>query len=318
MSLTFGEAWRRVSLHVPLAPPTLVQHWVQTVYNRVLETRPWGMLRKQGTIATETMRTVACVTTLDSATVTAAPGTFLATDVDKQFRVSSYPLYTISAVAAGGASCTLDQQFSDTTAIGAVNAFILTAYFTAPTDFGKFLLVADPYNQRRIPFWITEEQLNILDPIRRASDPSPRMLVAYRFSLTVASAGQPVYELWPYCTAQRRYPYLYYRRPDVLVDETPFTGVFAQRPDLFTTGALAEAARWPGTAEVRNGYFNLQLSTELMKQFVQDLQYLSVQDDNMYMVDYETVNWSRWPLAGGYDTHLLRSTDADINNYWAL
>ncbi len=316
--MTFGDAWRRVKLLVPAAPPTLAQFWVQEVFNRVSEIRPWSFLRSSGVIATENQRSVACTTTLDSVTVTAAPGVFLSTDVNKQFRVAGYPIYTITTVAVAGDSCTLDSPYGDTTGLGAVGATILTAYFTAPSDFGKFLLVADPYNQRRLPFWITEEQLNLLDPIRRASDPSPRMLVSYKFSATPTTLGQVVYELWPYCTAQRRYPYLYFRRPPNLQDDDQFTGVFNTRPDLFTTGALVEAARWPGTTQEKNGYFNLQLAESLQKQFVLDMQYLSVQDDSMYMNDYETVNWSRWPLAGGYDTHLLRSTDADVNNYWSM
>ncbi len=237
-----------------------------------------------------------------------------------QLRIASFPIYTIASVTGPGDGCTLDLPYADTANIGVVSGSVLTAYFTAPSDFGRFLLIADPYNQRRLPFWITEEELNILDPIRRATDPSPRMVVSLAFSTVPTLAGQAVFEVWPYATGttQRFYPYLYFRRPDVLQDTTAFQGVFTQRADMFTTGGLLEAARWPGTATEKNGYFNLALAAQLEKQFQNDIQRLGIKDDEVYLQDASAINWARWPLAGGYDTHLLRSTDADINNYWAM
>jgi len=39
MPATFGETWRRVRLHCPLAPVHLAQDWVQRVYADICASR---------------------------------------------------------------------------------------------------------------------------------------------------------------------------------------------------------------------------------------------------------------------------------------
>src|SRR5258708_7952038 len=133
---TFEDAWRRVKLHAAAAPDGLCQYWVQQAYNRVLEMRPWAFLRKQALLNTMAARTVSCTVTINSTTVTAAGGTFLASDVGNQLRIASFPIYTIASVTGPGDGCTLDLPYADTANIRGASGSVLTAYFTAPSAFG--------------------------------------------------------------------------------------------------------------------------------------------------------------------------------------
>jgi hypothetical protein len=108
----------------------------------------------------------------------------------------------------------------------------------------------------------------------------------------------------------------YYATQDP-ADEDVLQGQLALRSYVIEKGALAHCAMYPGTAERKNPYFNLQLADRLETQFAAECQELSVRDeDTSPAEEFQRIDW-RWvqglvPM----DTHLLRSTDATLNDYF--
>jgi hypothetical protein len=210
----------------------------------------------------------------------------------------------------------LDRAYGEPSSAAAV-ALVLDAFATMPADFGSFRVIADPYNQRRLAFWITEDQLNVLDPTRMAGDTGPRVLVARAPSTYTPTLGQVQYEYWPRPTAARSYPALYNKQADTLNDTDVFTGVLADGAQVLIAGALAQAAGWPGTGDRPNPYFNATIARDKQLEFRQGIQSLSLRDDEQYPDDLATVHWERWPLADlAYNDQALRSTDATVADFY--
>lgn len=311
---TFTDAWRQVRLYVPVAPHFLVQAWVQDAWKTLARTRPWSFLRGELVLTINAARTVASVTvTQGSATVTSV-GLFLAADAGRQFRVGTFPTYTIQTFT-DASTIVLDRVYGEDTATGA--ASIYDGYAVMPADFGSFRLIADPYNQRRLAFWITEDQLNLLDPTRQASDSGPRLLAAYTPSTYTPTLGRIRYEYWPRPTTARSYPAIYNRQADNWTEGEAFSGVLADGKDVLLKGALAQAAQWPGSGDVKNPYFSLELSDRLQKEFLFRSQQLALRDDDQYGDDLQRVHWEHWALADlAYNDQALRATDATISELY--
>jgi hypothetical protein len=313
MADTFEDSWRRARLRLPGVPALLVRDWVQDAYTKACEYRGggWAFLRKEASIDTLASRSLTLTFTQGSTTVTSAAA-FVSTDAGRQIKVSSYPVYTIASVT-DASTVVLDRNFAETG--GAQTATIFNAYFVCPSDFKRFLIIYDPYYQRVLPYWYTQDHLGYEDPARRNTDTGPRYLVSQGYSTATATLGQVRYEYWPYPTAERHYPYLYYRKAERLADATTFPGVFSNREDLFVLGARLEASLWPGTAQQKNPYFNLGLADRLERQWNDRLQELSLADDNQYGEDYMVIDWAAryGPLTA--TTSLLRQTDATVNDY---
>lgn len=304
---TFEDVWRKVKLHVPLADALLCQEWVQASWRRLCDKRPWSWLRSENEIITNDQVTGTVDITRSSATVTGVGLVFAASDVDRQFRVgTNQPIYTITAVDLGLNTATLDRVYGGPTAT-ATAGVVLDAYVTMPADFGRFLGVLDPQNGWQLRWWITEDELNLWDA-QRSSTGTPWALVARRLASTTALDGRAQYELWPYATAAKNYPFYYIRRPPALQDSSTFEGVLADRGDLIILAALAEAAEWPGLEDRKNPYFNLRLAEIKRKQLVEELALLELRDEEVYMTWLETVSWinrGRAPI----DSRYLQSHD---------
>ena len=310
MPSTFADVWRSVKLHASAAPTFLVREWVNDAWKQITRLRPTAnYLRANGQILINTSRAVAVTVTQGSATVTSA-GLFVAGDLGRQFRIAPQAYATIITFTDVN-TIVLDRVWGDPTA--AATALILDAVFVVPVDFGQFDVIADPYNQRRLAFWITEDQLNILDPTRQTADNGPRLLSAAAPSPVATTLGRMTYEYWPRPTAQRAYPYTYYKQGIDLTDATVLTGVLGDAEQTLRKGALAQCARWPGTADKTNPYFNLSLGDRLQKEFELDVQHLSLRDDDQQGTDLAKIHWERWPLADlAYNDQSLRATDASI------
>jgi hypothetical protein len=315
MAQDFGYAWRTVKLHVPLAPTFLVREWVNDAWKTLARVRHWTFLKGDLRLTIGAARAIAAVTvTNGSATVTSA-GLFVTGDAGRTFRVTSYPAYTILAVPDVN-TLTLDTAYGETSQVG-VAATIYDGFATLPADFESFRLIADPYTQRRLPYWITEDQLNILDPSRTASDSGPRALIATTTSPVAATLARVRYEYWPRPTAARSYPALYNRQPPRLDDTSTFSGVLAEGGEVLVAGALWHAASWPGTVDQRNPYFNLDLAKTKQAEFYAGVQRLSLRDDDQSPDDLATVHWERWPLADlAYNDQALRSSDATLADFY--
>jgi hypothetical protein len=310
---TFGDTWRRVRLAAPGVPFGLVRNWTQDAYNALAARRPWSFTRVEYQIPTLAARSISVTFTQGSLNITSA-ALFVASDAGRQIRVGTFPLYTISVVT-DASTATLDTIFSGVD--GAQTAQILSAYVTMPADFGAFELITDPYNQRLISWWHTQEELGRLDPTRTSSDANPRALVSRGLSIRPATLGQVVYEWWPHPTVAKAFPCFYRQDAQDLADARVLTGVLGKRSDILETGALAECARWPGTAEQRNPYFNLQLAKTLKDDFERDCAHLELRDDDQDQQTWVAAPYQRWGVWDLYgDTSILRATDADISDYY--
>ena len=309
MAQTYSEVWRAVKLHASAAPTFLVREWVNEAWKTLARKRQWAFRRKLGVIQIAASRSVSVTVTKGSATVTSVGG-FVAADNSRQFRIAPAMMYTIVAFVDPN-TITLDRIYGEENATA--TAEIFDGYFVTPSDFGAFDLIADPYNQRRLGFWITADQLNILDPTRQVGDSGPRILGAAHPSTHPTTLGRIRYEYWPRPTVARSYPFYYFLQAADLTDGFTFTGVLADGGDVIQVGALAQAAKWPGTTDKPNPYFNLSLADRLEKEFDGKIQQLALRDDDQQGQDLTRVHWEHWPLADlAYNDMALRSTDASI------
>jgi hypothetical protein len=310
---TFADIWRGVRLRCPLAGPLLAQQWVRDTYEDVCRKHPWSWLRAEGEILTNDAKSGTVTVTRNSMTVVGVGLMFALADVDRQFRLPSAPVYTITAVDVGLNRATLDRVYGGPSAT-AVQGVILDAYVTMPEDFARWLVVADPTNRWQLHWWITEEELNLWDP-ERSITMQPWALVSRRLSRTAATNGRIQYELWPYTLLARNYPYYYIRQPAPLSDDSYFEGSLRMSGDLLLQGALVEAAEWPGTEDRKNPYFNLNLAQRKREQFERRTAELELRDEEIYLTWWETVSWiNKAPLAPG-DARFAQSHDFDAYNY---
>lgn len=296
-------------LYVAAAPTFLVRAWVTKVYKDLARTRHWNFLRGDLRLTIQASRTLTVTVTTGSALITSA-GLFVAGDVGRQIQLATFPIYTIISFQSAS-QVTVDLPYGEpsTTAL----ATVLDAYATMPPTFESFRLIADPYNERRLAFWITVDQLNILDPTRQASDSGPRCLAEMSPSPVPATLGQIRYEYWPRPTAARSYPAYYNLQASSLSDASVFSGVLGDGADVLIEGVLAQAALWPGTADRPNPYFNAALAKTKAAEYALSLQKLSLRDDEQHPDDLASVHWERWPLADlAYNDQALRATDATV------
>lgn len=314
---TFGQTWRLVQLHVPLAPSSLVQLWVQQAYNDLIGKRHWAFLRKELLLRTQDARTLSSASFTQLSTGITSPALFVAGDAGRQIRIGTTgtPAYTIASVTNASAAV-LTQAFAEST-VTTASAQISDIYLTMPADFRSFEAVVDPTIQRPIAWWIARDRLDLFDPGRVAYDSRLRVLASYQLSLVPSTLGQLQYEAWPHPTAAGTYIVKYFSRSDTLADTDTFQGVLATRTDCVVDGALARAAQWPGTPQQKNPYFNLALATVHQGKFAQAAQQLDVMDDDQYLLDLQQVDLSKFGLAAlSADTTLMRQSDATLADYY--
>jgi hypothetical protein len=300
---------------VPAAPISLVQAWVQDAYDDLAGTRHWAWLRQESILRTLAQRSLTVTFTQGATGITSAAGFVTTTDPGRQIRVgANTPIYTILSVTDVN-TATLTQAFAETG--GAQTASIHDRYLVMPADFRAIHDVTDLSIQRPVAWWISRERLDLFDPGRVASDSRFRVLASYMPSAATATLGRTLYEAWPAPTAAGSYLLHYFKRSDALADDDVFTGVLATKVEALIDGALARAARWPGTADRRNPYFNLQLSTMLEAKFETARQTLDVMDDDQYLLDLSQTDLSKFGLAAlSADTTLMRQSDATLADYY--
>ena len=312
MAATFESVWRKVALQAGAVPPLLCRSFVQDAYQEACSGRRWSFLRREVQPATRASRSLTVTASNGSTTIT---GTFVATDLDRQIRATNQGLpYTIVALNGAYTEATLDSAFKGTS--GSVSMTILDAFLYMPDGFDGCRTLRNLTVQQPMPWWYTSEQLDFWDPNRIWSDSTARIIAARGvWQAGTTYLGRQVYEWWPYPTAVAVYQMSYYAVNEP-ADTDLLQGQLAVRGHVLEDGALAKCARWPGTGEKKNPYFNLNLADRLEKAFQQGLQELSVRDeDTSPAEEFERVDW-RWvqglvPM----DTHLLRSTDATVADY---
>ena len=114
-----------------------------------------------------------------------------------------------------------------------------------------------------------------------------------------------------------QYQMTYFKRADVLNDDSIFQGVLSTYTETLVEGALSWAARWPGTTDKKNPYFNLALASAHQLRFDAERQTLRVMDDDQYLMMMEQINLSKFGLAAlSADTTLMRESDATLADYY--
>jgi hypothetical protein len=315
MPWTIEQCWRQVLLYAPAVPVFLARTWVQEAYAKLSEDRPWMWLRKETHLQTLASRSLSITFTQGSLAITSA-AEFVASDAGRQLWVdgSPLPIYTINTVTDASNAILLETYAGSS---GAASATIYDGFLYTPQDFGQFLTIVDPSVRRQIPFWLAEEVLDRVDPQRSTSGDPSRLLVSYGLSQRAATLGRVLYQWWPKPTAARTYPALYIARPVALADTFILQGVLRERGDVLVQGALVEAARWPGTAERPNPYFNLNLWRTMQESYTREQLQLALRDDDQAPMDLPQLDWSQmsgWQLA--YDTTLLRASDYTLADYY--
>lgn len=313
MAATFGSVWKKVALQASAVPPMLVRSYVQDAYQVACQGRRWSWLRRNYQPTTLASRAITCICSAGSTTIT---GTFIATDLNRQIRTTNQGVpYTIVALNAALTSATLDLGFAGTA--GSNTMTILDAFLFMPANFDGVRTLSNLTVQQPMPWWYTNEQLDFWDPSRIWSDSTARIIAARGvWNGGGTMNGRQVYEWWPYPTALATYQMSYYATNEP-ADDDELQGVLATKSNVLEMGALAQCALYPGTTEKKNPYFNMALADRLEKQFQAGMQELSVRDEDQSPgEEFERIDW-RWvqglvPM----DTHLLRSTDASLGDYW--
>ena len=295
---TFKDAWLAVSAHAGTPDPLLCRLWCQWAYNQFCDRRGWSHLKAITTITVQAQKTGICTVVVGNATVTGGTLTFAATDVGRQFRLGTIPIYTIIAVStAGPTTATLDRVYTEASA--SPTGFVLDAYVTMPEDFHRFISFVDPVNRWQLRWWVDSSYLDRWDPARQSTG-NPRVLANCSYSPVVAALGQPRYELYPYQTSFRTFPVWYYRKGENLLDAQPLMGPLARRgTEILTEGALSRCALWPGTVTQKNPYFSPSLAATHRESFERTLSEIDVVDEELYFeglpltqFDYADFPWN--------------------------
>lgn len=315
MPYTFADCYRTVRLHAPVAPLFLCRTWVNTAWESLASRRSWSFLRGELTLSIRAARTPV-VSVAQGDILVSSTGAFVADDAGRQFRIGAGPIYTIQTVIDAN-SVQLDRAYTEAS-VAATDATIADLYATMPADFGRFEVVVDRSRRRPIPFWLSSAQLALADADRSQTDSSPRGLVAATPSTYGPTLGRIRYEYYPAVHTAQTLQAVYHKQADQLVDTDLFTGVLADGGKVLITGALAQAAAWPGTAQLKNPYFNLQLAQLKQQEFEWGVQRLALKDDNHYRNDLEYASDGEGSpsanLSGGDAT--LRASDATLAAYY--
>jgi hypothetical protein len=317
MFTRFGDVWKKVRLSVPGADPFLVRGWVADAYRELCDRRGWNWLTYQDQITWAASRDLTVTLTAGSTAVTSA-GLFLQADAGRQIRVGGAgPIYTIQLVSTDLNTAELNLPYAGTLT-GAQTITIYDAYATMPERFGRFVIVLDYTNQWFIPWWMTQDEAGLIDPARTfvATGP-PTCLIARTPSTFPGTLGQIQYEFWGRPSAAGSFAYYAIARPAIPADDDRLPGVLGDRPDVLETGALSKAAKWPGTADHKNPYFNMALCTKLEGEFLAKMLQLDLRDDDQAQQSIQRIPWGRWAgWTWAYDTHRLQATDATLGDYW--
>lgn len=313
VAYTFGDVIRRVKLRCATIPILLIEDIVQTAYNTLLQEKDWSFLKTETTLQVQAARTGTCLLTQGSPTVQGVSLLFVASDAGRQFRSGEVGRpFTILSVDLGLNQATLDSVFTGTSA-AAAGAIVFDAYITAPSDFGHWIAVIDTANTRRVRVYATDESLNRRDPARQ-SPGDPWALVSFRYSTYPPTAGQVLYEFWPYWfgEAARFYPAWYVRKPQLKAEDDILEGPLRDRGDVLVHGALAEAYAWRGEEGRPNPAFDLKAAELYRGRFLQAGGMLEVADENIYMTWLQQQPWYGWdygmdPEVGPGDARYLQS-----------
>lgn len=200
-----------------------------------------------------------------------------------QFRVSTGPLYNISAINNASGVITLDRLYLQST--NATTTYqIYQAYYPAPvSDFVRFRSVFDPLNA----YWLgknwTREKLDNIDP-QRASQGQPHQVVPYK-QIAVGGVKTPFFELWEHPTSTGTLQVVYERQGAEFVNEND-TAPPVIEDDLIMERSRYHGYKWASVnvgrfPELRGVDWNARIM-ESMKEYEILLNKAMLQDEEVF------------------------------------
>src|SRR5258708_35621982 len=111
---TFGDICRCVRLQAAEALFGVFRIWTQEAYETLFERRPWVFSVKETRLVIGASRTLAAVNVTQASPLITSAGLFALTDAGRQFRVGTFPVYTIASVQDVN-NATLDLAYADIT-----------------------------------------------------------------------------------------------------------------------------------------------------------------------------------------------------------
>lgn len=315
----YGQIYRDVLVYAPATPLPMAKKLVRDGYRTVIDRYRWSSLRKQSGFnlkapftstdgylgVTNGLTEVRGDHTLYLEAITYTNSQLSLLQGMQLVVGGKAPYYTVvTAEAAGTLPETLllyiDRTYTGTT--DATTSFsIQPIYLTTATDFDSFISVVDVANNWRIRTDVLQEVLDKWDA-NRSSTGTSWVLSPAGFNTSTATGGRedgiPMYEIWPRPSAQYQYPYRYYMRSDLVNDGDVPIWPISHRTEILKQFALSEIAKWPGTKDKPNPYFNVQLYSQHKEDFLKELYLLQKQDQEVAMTDlYFNDTWSELPFA---------------------
>lgn len=263
---TFIDLWRDLLLLAPNLPLPTAQRFVNIAYRRALDSFRWSALRGENAFFIPAAETTGTVTvTQGSTTVTGAGTAWTSALEGRQFFVDSKaPYYTVSDVTSG-TTLTLDRAYGAADGAGQTYSIQLV-YLTPASDFLQLTDVRDITNNWRWMGLTTVEYLDRFDAQRSYSGTSYVLAAVPPVSI----GGLPRYEIYPRPSTVVSYPYRYIKRIPELSAATD-APIYPVRPETLRYGALAELAKWPGTSDRPNPYFDTNIFAEQEAAFQESL-----------------------------------------------
>lgn len=312
---TFEQLWKKVQLYAPDLPTPLAQEFINTAYSHAITWDRWKELRQEFDLSLPVVHQDGLVEAYRGDPVVVGTGTnWTANMLYRQFMVNSItPMFTIIGVDVPNQEITLDRVFAGTHEGPNLSYEIGQYYIEVPSDFGTWDIVRDVDNNWKLHTNFQQRQIDVWDT-KRATTGTPWVVAAAPSRLTylagVPTSAPPVmrYEFWPRPSpGPKNYACRYIRKPPLLTnpDDRPHAPI---RGDVLRKGALAELALWPGTATVKNPYYDIQNHNVMAKEFLQGLSECWKMDQEYAQTAILYEDWEGVPYAP-IDARYLQSHD---------
>jgi hypothetical protein len=304
---TFEQMWKAVQLHAPDCPQPLCGMYVNKAYRRAATYDRWSGLRIEKEVRIPLIYNAGTVTvTQGSTTVAGAAGaTFTSAMINRQFMAQAQaPIYTITAVPTSS-TLTLDRTYERESAAN-LPYEINQIYVEAPSDFGAWDVIRDIDNNWKLHTNFQQKQIDIWDA-KRLQVGTPWVVAEAPNRVTTAGAVVPRFEFWPRPQGPKTYAYRYIVAPIAMAAPTDRMPTVL-RGDVILKGALAELCLWPGTATLKNPYYNISQHSLLEREFQDELKELWKQDQERGQTAILYEDWEGVPYAP-IDARYLQTHD---------
>ncbi len=263
---TYEALWRRILVYAPECPIPLAQEFIQTAYSRATAYYPWSQLKVEAEFRIPTAYSTGTANVTEgSVSVIGVGTTWTSAMVNRQFMTEgNAPIYTVASFT-DATHITLDRPYEKDTN-PSVAYTISVVYVEVPSDFLRFDVVRDLSNNWKLRTNFTQGQLDIWDAKRAFAGTS---WIVANAPPRLVSGGVPVvrYELWPRpLPASKTYAYRFIKRPPLLSAASD-RAFYPLRGDTIRKGAMSELAMWPGTASLKNSFYNLDQHRTLEQEF---------------------------------------------------